>query len=139
VETGFVKSVVCKFCNKDFEATRSDAVRCPACREEYLKEYRRKDETKLRRRDQTRKLREQALNGYGHKCACCGEARFEFLAIDHVNGGGRKERETMSPSQIAKKAINEGFPSMYQLLCHNCNCAKGWYGVCPHQTEKQTA
>jgi len=134
-----MKQVTCKFCNNLFQAKRSDAVRCSACREEYLKVYRRKEETLQRRREQTRKLRETALNGYGHKCACCGESRFEFLAIDHVNGGGSKERKTMSPSQIANKAINEGFPPMYQLLCHNCNCAKGWYGVCPHQTEKRTA
>ena len=23
----------------------------------------------------------------------------------------------------------------YQILCHNCNLAKYYYGVCPHETE----
>ena len=134
-----MKQVICKFCNSTFEAKRNDAVRCPSCRDQYLKDYRRKETTKQRRRDQNKELREKALNGYGHMCSCCGEKRFQFLAIDHVNGGGRKEREIMSTTQIAKKVINEGFPAMYQVLCHNCNCAKGWYGICPHQLEKRTA
>ena len=30
-----------------------------------------------------------------------------------------------------------GYPKDgYQLLCHNCNCAKGWYGACPHTEER---
>ena len=28
-----------------------------------------------------------------------------------------------------------GFPPGYQVLCHNCNQAKGFYGKCPHQTK----
>jgi hypothetical protein len=30
-----------------------------------------------------------------------------------------------------------GYPKdRYQLLCHNCNMAKGFYGLCPHQEQK---
>lgn len=78
-------------------------------------------------------IRKKAIAGYGGKCECCKEEAFEFLAIDHVNGGGRKEREKMSTDQIAKKIIAQDFPPEYRVLCHNCNQAKGWYGFCPHQ------
>ena len=80
-----------------------------------------------------RRLRQEAFDGYGGCCSCCGEDIFEFLCLDHVNGGGRKERQIMSTYQIARKVINEGFPDTYQVLCHNCNQSKGWYGECPHQ------
>ena len=128
-----MKTVTCKFCSKEFEATRNDAIRCKECRDSYLKEYRKRPETKKRRSDQYRKVREEAFVGYGGKCQCCGEDKFEFLAIDHVNGGGRKERETMSTYQIARKVINLNFPPEYRVLCHNCNQSIGWYGYCPHQ------
>jgi hypothetical protein len=119
-----------------FEAVRNDAIRCTPCRKLYEKEYREKDSTRARRAVKHRELREKAFAGYGSKCACCSEARFEFLAIDHVNGGGRKERETKSTQQIARKIINLNFPKEYRVLCHNCNQAIGWYGKCPHEIER---
>ena len=136
VEKGFVKDVACQFCGVIFQSTRSDAKRCDSCRQKYLQEYRRREETKLRRKQSNRLIRERLFEGYGGKCVCCGESRFEFLALDHVNGGGRKERQTMSTQQIALRAIREGFPPAYRVLCHNCNQAIGWYGTCPHELER---
>ncbi len=131
-----MKNVVCQFCSQIFQAIRSDAKRCVSCRQKYLQEYRRKENTKLRRKQSNRRIRERLFAGYGGKCVCCGETKFEFLALDHVNGGGRQERKTMSTQQIALRAIREGFPPEYRVLCHNCNQAIGWYGVCPHETER---
>jgi hypothetical protein len=34
-----------------------------------------------------------------------------------------------------KKEYNE-FPDGFQVLCHNCNLAKGYYGECPHNSLK---
>jgi hypothetical protein len=136
VEKGFVNVCKCVHCGTSFEAKRNDAVRCSSCRDDYLKAYRKLDTTKERRKQQYVELRKQALEGYGSKCACCEEDRFEFLAIDHVNGGGRKERETKSTQQIARKIINLNFPKEYRVLCHNCNQAIGWYGKCPHEIER---
>ncbi len=81
-------------------------------------------------------MRQQAFDGYGGKCDCCGESRFEFLALDHVNGGGRIEREKLSTRQIADKVIKLGFSKDYRVLCHNCNQSIGWYGFCPHEKER---
>lgn len=131
-----MKEVSCKYCENKFLATRSDATRCNDCRNKYLQNYRKLDTTKKRRQEQHKALRQKAFEGYGGKCSCCNEKRFEFLAIDHVNGGGRKERETMSTNQIARLIVKSNFPSMYRVLCHNCNQAIGWYGSCPHEKER---
>lgn len=131
-----MKNVICQFCCSEFQATRSDAKRCELCRQKYLYEYRRREETKLRRKQSNRNIRERLFAGYGGKCVCCGETKFEFLALDHVNGGGRQERKTMSTQQIALRAIRNGFPPEYRVLCHNCNQSHGWYGYCPHENER---
>jgi hypothetical protein len=61
----------------------------------------------------------------------------ELLAVDHRNGGGRKERKTTPIYQILRKIQEEDYPNDYRVLCHNCNSALGFYGYCPHQ--KRTA
>ena len=124
----------CKFCGGVFTAKRNDAIRCSDCRKTYLKERSQTERVKKMRADRYRKLRQAAFDGYGGKCQCCGEDRYEFLALDHVNGGGRKERQTMSTYQIARKVIEANFPPEYRVLCHNCNQAIGWFGYCPHET-----
>lgn len=131
-----MKTVTCNFCKNEFTASRSDAKRCNSCRQKYLYEYRRTEKTKINRKISNRKIRERLFEGYGGKCVCCGENKFEFLALDHVNGGGREERKTKSTQQIALTAIREGFPDTYRVLCHNCNQAIGWYGKCPHENER---
>src|ERR1051326_722933 len=40
-------------------------------------------------REEHRRVRIKALQLLGGKCTCCGEAQFEFLAIDHHGGGGK--------------------------------------------------
>ena len=87
-----------------------------------------------------RRLRRKVLDAYGGKCSCCGEANEEFLALDHVNGGGSKERREKASNQSTRMyllVVREGFPDRYRLLCHNCNCSLGWYGYCPHQRGKR--
>lgn len=32
--------------------------------------------------------------------------------------------------------IKNKFPKKFQLLCHNCNQAIGYYGSCPHRSVK---
>jgi len=85
-----------------------------------------------------KKLRQEVLVAYGGKCACCGEDQMEFLSIDHVNGGGNAHRRNFSGTTdtgaVLRWLKQQGFPKDgFQLLCHNCNGAKGYYGYCPHQ------
>ncbi len=80
-------------------------------------------------------LRKQCIEHYGGCCACCGEDTYEFLAFDHKDGGGGKQRKETKVlgSGFVRWLIANNFPDDIQILCHNCNLAKGFYGVCPHQ------
>lgn len=73
------------------------------------------------------------LEHYGGKCSCCGEHYQQFLAIDHMDGGGSRHRREVVGSHLYPWLIRNGFPSGYRILCHNCNQARGSYGVCPHE------
>jgi hypothetical protein len=76
------------------------------------------------------------LEHYGGRCVCCGEAHFEFLAIDHTDGGGEAHRAVVGQGSLMVDWIIENeFPSNFRILCHNCNQAMGYYGRCPHQNE----
>lgn len=78
-------------------------------------------------------VRLEAFERYGGaKCACCGEATYEFLSLDHINGGGARQRR-MTTLPLASWCKRHGWPEGFQVLCHNCNQAKGYYGKCPHQ------
>ena len=93
---------------------------------------------------QKRKYREQRYEVLAHysngtvECACCGENIIEFLAIDHLNGGGGKHIKALIQTKQSPTMFRwlrkQGYPTGYQILCHNCNMAKGFYGQCPHKT-----
>jgi len=80
-------------------------------------------------------LRLKALEHYGLKCACCGESTPVFLAIDHIHGGGTKQRKETgrSSSGFHYWLQKHGYPKEFQTLCHNCNWAKHALGKCPHK------
>jgi hypothetical protein len=107
-------------------------------RKEYDQKYR--DENRERRRIQVRikyrKYRRLVINHYGGSCACCGESNMEFLAVDHINGGGNKHRTELGRSvarHFYRWLKKHGFPDGYRVLCHNCNQSIGLYGYCPHK------
>lgn len=77
-------------------------------------------------------------------CNCCGEnSHTDFLAVDHI--AGKKQMDSESElvqlgyssskrgSTLHKWIKDNNFPDGFQILCHNCNQAKGYYGICPHQ------
>lgn len=82
-----------------------------------------------------RRQRDTVLEHYGKFCACCGEDTYEFLSLDHINGGGTVERKAVinKAGSFYHWVIKQNFPDHYQILCHNCNLAKGFYGKCPHK------
>lgn len=80
------------------------------------------------------------IEAYGGKCSCCGESRYEFLAVDHINNDGNIMRKGVHPKSPYGWLIRNNFPKEnFQILCHNCNCAKGFYGYCPHEKEVRPA
>jgi len=75
-------------------------------------------------------------------CNCCGlNSYVEFLAIDHIAGRFEMDSEhelvklgyssKKSTNSLLKWIIDNNFPKGFQILCHNCNSAKGFYGKCP--------
>jgi hypothetical protein len=85
--------------------------------------------------------RTEVLLAYGHACDCCADAAREFLAVDHIGGGGnqhRKRERLTSSRKFYGWLKRQGFPrDRFRLLCHNCNFAIGLYGYCPHQGRPQ--
>ena len=81
----------------------------------------------------TQERKELVLRHYGGICVCCEEQELKFLCLDHVDGGGNKHRaEVGGGTTFYNWIIRENFPAGFQVLCHNCNFAKGAYGSCPH-------
>jgi hypothetical protein len=77
-------------------------------------------------------------------CNCCGENSFvEFLAIDHIAGKYKMDSipelvkigysSTLKDYRLIDWILEKDFPKGFQILCHNCNQAKGVYGKCPHE------
>jgi hypothetical protein len=82
-------------------------------------------------RSKNRKIK--IFNHYGNKCSCCGETIYEFLSIDHINGGGTKHRKVMRNSrQLYQWIIDNNYPEDLRILCYNCNCGRK-SGPCPHE------
>lgn len=80
-------------------------------------------------------VKEELLIAYGSRCTCCGETIKEFLTVDHIFNDGAVYRKSKNKRHFYKQLKDLGFPKdRYQLLCWNCNAAKGIYGICPHQT-----
>lgn len=94
------------------------------------------------RRSELRKLlRTEVLHHYsGGKmcCNCCGIDYVEFLAIDHINNNGaqaKREGEPKGGVGFYTFLRKNNYPEGFQVLCHNCNMAKSFYGGCPHAKE----
>jgi hypothetical protein len=85
------------------------------------------------------KLRHDILVHYSGglpACSCCGEKHDEFLTIDHINGGGTDHRRMGIKGGYAtyRWLIKNNFPPGFQILCMNCNFAKGHNSDgCPHK------
>lgn len=115
------------------------SVECKDCIKARMAKIYKRSPTKIAAasRRYQQKIRKEVLNHYGHACACCGESRYEFLAIDHINGGGVRHKKEVLGAVHKSLAIwlrANNYPPGFRLLCHNCNSSLGWYGYCPHET-----
>lgn len=98
------------------------------------------EEYKKKRRDWQRKnphygakltarLRREVLIKLGGKCASCEITDLRVLQIDHVNGGGTKERKHLGNDMLYRKILRMDDSEIignYQLLCANCNLIKAF-------------
>ena len=82
-------------------------------------------------------IRIEVLNHYSNgdtKFDCCGETTIEFLCLDHIDGGGNKERIRLKKtgSGFYSWIRTNNYPKGFRVLCCNCNQSLGAYGYCPH-------
>lgn len=99
----------------------------------YMSEYNRKWH---------QKFRIMALDHYSKgkmECSCCGEKILDFLTIDHKKNNGTKHRKEIGAAHIFRWLVRNNYPEEYDVLCMNCNFAKGLKynnGICPHKKVK---
>lgn len=138
----------CKQCIGELNKTQ----KYKATKQKYVQTHRDKYRDWQKRWDKTHPLRrkeidrcfrlrrkQKVISHYGGQCACCGEKILDFLAIDHIDGGGSQERKRlkMGGNGIYLFIIKNDFPSGFRVLCHNCN----WgihvnNGICPHKLDQ---
>jgi len=113
---------------------------CKECTKARATEWRKKHPESSKRKSLKyyRKIRLRALLHYSNKtlrCACCGENTLEFLSLDHIQNNGAEHRRTMKNehTDIFHWVHKNGYPEGFQVLCMNCNFAKGIMGECPHK------
>jgi len=86
-----------------------------------------------------KELRLKVLQKYSAEkpyCSCCSENTYEFLTLDHINGGGKKERNKRPGAGLWLDILRAPYdPTKYQVLCYNCNCVKKFdmEAICPHK------
>jgi len=74
-------------------------------------------------------IKKDILTHYGNgRCACtkCGESRLACLSIDHIKGGGNKQRQGKLRGTVPFYLWlrSNGYPEGYQTLCMNCQFVK---------------
>uniref|UniRef100_A0A6M3J7Z6 Uncharacterized protein n=1 Tax=viral metagenome TaxID=1070528 RepID=A0A6M3J7Z6_9ZZZZ len=85
---------------------------------------------KRNRAEYRRKIKLEVFAHYSKNnigCNYCGEDDLLVLCIDHINGGGTKERKSLGMRggmQFYFWLRGKGFPEGYQVLCANCNLRK---------------
>ena len=80
------------------------------------------------------KQKQEILDNYGKVCQCCGESNPVFLVIDHIDGGGNRQRKsTGGGSRFYNWLKKNDYPLGFQVLCCNCNWGKHIRGICPHK------
>lgn len=84
-----------------------------------------KTERQAINKEQRIKRRIAVLGILGNKCTMCGFNDPRALQIDHINGGGHKERREIKGTysyHVIESVLNK--ENKYQLLCANCNWIK---------------
>ena len=119
------------------------------------KEYESRPETIAKRKDDREISRLKVLQYYSkvHSnsdvlcCRCCGlNSHTVFLSIDHILGSkqmdsiievlilgysSKMQSRNLTNWIIANNYLKDLQTEYFQVLCHNCNLAKGVFGKCP--------
>ena len=71
------------------------------------------------------KLRHRIFDILGWSCARCGFDDYRALQVDHIYGGGGKQRSRVNSYCYFKEILQDpNVKAKYQTLCANCNWIK---------------
>lgn len=99
----------------------------------YHNEYRKShhEQIKLSQQKQRRKVKTEIISHYSPNLSCvrCGFNDIRALSIDHIDGGGKRQKEEIGVSRIGgigfyRWLIRNNFPEGFQVLCMNCQFIK---------------
>lgn len=79
-------------------------------------------------RERYREIVNEIFELLGEKCSRCGYEDKRAIQIDHVNGGGNRERVARGNTVQIYKDILDGARNGskdFKLLCANCNIIEG--------------
>lgn len=102
---------------------------CKVCYNERSKKWAKKHRSKIKTYPSTLKnLRYKILKRLGAICNKCGFLDIRALQIDHIDGGGTKERKKYKNYygyiQYLRSLSDIELKASYQCLCANCNQIK---------------
>lgn len=90
--------------------------------------YRNRHRKEIYRKQKAHYLQKRAemLMLMGGECIRCGFSDERALQIDHINGGGIKDRVNLNTKDFHRKVLKsiKNKENKYQLLCANCNWIK---------------
>lgn len=78
--------------------------------------------------DYAKGLKTLVIDLLGGKCAACGMAEQDVLQLDHIHGGGNRERTTFGRGYRLHREIRDGRRNDIRLLCPTCNIKARLYG-----------
>lgn len=105
---------------------------CKKCEVAVSSPGRKTPEGRARARARARARRQSLIAELGGACSCCGEDTYEFLQFDHINNDGADHRRKLGKKALVTSDIRKMGLEHFQLLCANCNFAKGMHGKCVH-------
>lgn len=84
------------------------------------------------------RLKKECIQSYGGSCICCKETIIQFLTIDHEGGHGNDHRKQLFKHNVGGVHMyrwlkRNNYPNGYSVLCMNCNWAKRYSNICPHE------
>lgn len=120
---------LCVQCGKKND---SKLTRCPKCNSEHSRgvaDFRKDNHEYCKIKDGIRQLKskEEIIKFYSFgtmQCKLCDELRLGALTLDHIDGGGRKHRQTIGYNDFYAWIRRNRYPSGYQVLCSNHNWKK---------------
>ena len=139
-----IKVSECSVCSKKtsegfkniYDKRKLNSRKCPDCQRKQWRIWwrmsyhrrRKRPEFLLRRNRNKRKClqrwRQKVIDKYGGKCMRCSFSDMRALQIDHINGGGKWERERNRNPLKYWRMVLQDTSGKYQLLCANCNWIK---------------